>query len=319
MKMCHSMDMNRPSFCAYHQFKTIVALKQTPKPAFRNRLQFSMWCRALDTSCPSVSYKYVNGGSRRRSNITQFTAAHNWTDEVLMDDDDDDYEESSEMEDPPKAEVGDGEEGGGASLGGTAWGGKALAIAEEVIGLFKDDLEIFAFKALNRGRVCVRLDKLSNKYGSPSIDEIEKFSNIYSEHLDKAKESGDLPHNLVLEVSTPGAERVVRVPKDLIRFKDLPMYVKYKVETTISENGSQEQDIYLMEAAIEDDGSEEHDGIFVLDNVEMELGYCTWKLANVRLNRELLGKGRTLNKKKREWRLRVPFTSLVLVRLYLDL
>ncbi|KAH9308180.1 hypothetical protein KI387_036091, partial [Taxus chinensis] len=286
MEVCHNMNMNRPPFSAIHQHKTMISVKQANQLAFPNRLHFSMWSPVLGTPYPVVSCKSDNGGSGspRMNNIhTPLVAAQDWTDEILMDDDDDDdyeEEESSEMEDPPKAEVGDGEEGGGASLGGTVWGSKALAIAEEVILSFKDDLEIFAFKASNRNRVCVRLDKLSNKYGSPSMDEIETFSKIYSERLDNAKQAGALPHNLILEVSSPGAERVVRVPKDLERFQDLPMYVKYTLDTTKSENGSQKQDIYMMEAAIDDDGSQEHDGIFMLDNVEMELGYCTWKLAN---------------------------------------
>ena len=74
---------------------------------------------------------------------------------------------------------------------------------------------------------------------------------------------------------------------------------------------------YLEETA--ESGSQGQDGIFHLDSVEMESGYSTWKLANVKLNRQLLGKGRALNKKQRQWRLRVPFASLVVVRLYLEI
>ena len=87
-----------------------------------------------------------------------------------------------------------------------------------------------------------------------------------------------LTWSFFFQVSSPSAERIVRVPQDLERFKDLPMYVRYLEET--AESGSQEQD-----------------GIFHLDSVEMESGYSTWKLANVKLNRQLLGKGRALNKK----------------------
>lgn len=215
-------------------------------------------------------------------------------------DEDDDYEDSYGIEEPAEPEVGDGEEGGGVLLGSTYWGSKALTIAQEVVLPFKDDLGIFAFKAANNGHVSVRLDKLSNKYGSPSIDDIRTFSSLYLEQLDEAKQAGLLPDNLALEVSSPGAERIVRVPQDLERFKDLPMYVRYLEETAES-------------------GSKEQDGIFQIDCVEMESGYSTWKLANVKLNRQLLGKGRALNKKQRQWRLRLPFASLVFVRLYLEI
>ena len=77
---------------------------------------------------------------------------------------------------------------------------------------------------------------------------------------------------------------------------------------------------YLEETA--ESGSQGQDGIFHLDSVEMESGYSTWKLANVKLNRQLLGKGRALNKKKqRQWRLRVPFASFLYIHtgIYINL
>jgi len=101
-------------------------------------------------------------------------------------------------------------------------------------------------------------------------------------------------------VSSPGAERVVQIPQDLERFKELPMYVRY-LETGIGEE------------------AEEKDGVFELESVDTESTCSVWKLANVRINRESIGKGRGLNKKQREWRCQIPFESLQLVRLYIDL
>lgn len=278
--------------------------KQGFKPAFPN-LSPLIIRPTLFLSMPTISSsKTAFGGSPKTNSTAKFMAfckasAEDWTDEMVLDEDDY-FEDSYGTEEPAEPQVGDGEEGGGVSLGSTYWGSKALTIAQEVILPFKDELEIFSFKATNNGHISVRLDKLSNKYGSPSIDDIRTFSSLYLEHLDEAKQAGALPDNLTLEVSSPGAERIVRVPQGLERFKDLPMYVRYLEET--AEGGSQEQD-----------------GIFQLDSVEMESGYSTWKLANVKLNRQLLGKGRALNKKQRQWRLRVPFASLVLVRLYLEI
>lgn len=89
-------------------------------------------------------------------------SAEDWTDEMVLDEDD--YSEDSYgTEEPAEPQVGDGEEGGGVFLGSTYWGTKALTIAQEVILPFKDELEIFSFKATNNGHISVRLDKLSNK------------------------------------------------------------------------------------------------------------------------------------------------------------
>lgn len=103
------------------------------------------------------------------------------------------------------------------------------------------------------------------------------------------------------QVSSPGVERVVRIPEELDRFKDRPMYVKYVSDI----------------AAI--DSSSETDGVFRLISFDVETKCCTWGLANVRINREKAGKGRPLSKKQKEWCLNTPFHSLRLVRLYSEI
>ena len=94
----------------------------------------------------------------------------------------------------------------------------------------------------------------------------------------------------------------MHIPKDLERFKDLPMYVRY-IESSSDTSAE----------------TVEKDGILELELVNMEAGFAKWKLADVRLNRELAGKGRGLNKKQRDWRIDLPFESIQLVRLYIDL
>ncbi|XP_061348153.1 uncharacterized protein LOC133293580 [Gastrolobium bilobum] len=218
--------------------------------------------------------------------------------EVYEDEDDEevDYEEEDGV---PYA--GDGGAGGGISLAGTWWDKKALAIAKEVTVSFDGDLQIYAFKTLLNSAIQVRIEKLSNKSGSPSMEDIEVFSTTYRAKLDEAELAKLVPENLSLEVSSPGVERIVRVPDDLDRFKDRPMYVKY---------------------AVDDDSnnpSAEADGVFKLESFDMETKCCTWGLADVRVNRQKAGKGRPLNKKQREWRLSTPFDSLRLVRLHSDI
>lgn len=62
----------------------------------------------------------------------------------------------------------------------------------------------------------------------------------------------------------------------------------------------------------------EKDGIFFLESVETEVGECVWRLADVKENREMLGKGRPFGRKQKDWRLQIPFGMLKKVTLYLE-
>ncbi|KAK1311484.1 hypothetical protein QJS10_CPA08g01287 [Acorus calamus] len=216
--------------------------------------------------------------------------------ELIMGEDDEfdsDFEfEEEEEEEEAELHVGDGGSGGGISLAGTSWDKEALAIAEEVSISFGGDLKIFAFKTSKNSMIRVRIEKLSTKYGSPSMSDIEAFSTSYQARLDEASRFGTIPEDITLEVSSPGIERVIRVPEELDRFKEKPMYVKYISSDTVI------------------------DGVFKLVSFDLESGTCTWGLADVKINREKSGKGRPLSKKQKEWRLQTPFESLRLVRLY---
>ena len=87
-------------------------------------------------------------------------------------------------------------------------------------------LDIFSFGfESSQGRVYVRLDKVENKYGSPTLDDIEAFSRKYNAVLEE--ELGqEVSDDIEVEVSSPGAERALRVPEDLLRFSDLPIRVE---------------------------------------------------------------------------------------------
>ncbi|OWM85076.1 uncharacterized protein LOC116205011 isoform X1 [Punica granatum] len=220
-------------------------------------------------------------------------------DEEFDGDEDDNFED--EFPEDDTLYVGDGAGGGGISLAGTWWDKEALAIAEEVTQSFDGELQIYAFKTLSNSTIQVRIETLSNKSGSPSMEDIEAFSLSYRTRLDEAELAKSVPGKLSLEVSSPGVERVVRVPYDLDRFKERPMFVKYTSE--VSEGVS----------------PSESDGIFRLISFDIDARSCTWGLADVRVNREKAGKGRPLSKKQREWRLNTSFDSLRLVRLYSEI
>lgn len=232
-------------------------------------------------------------------------------DEEILDEGDDVYEDDLEIDDgddfieelemdEAEPTVGDGGEGGGISLAGTWWDKKALAIAEEVAISFDGDLGIYAFKTSANGTIKVRIEALYNKSGSPTMEDVEAFSTTYKARLDEAGSSKLVPDDIYLEVSSPGVERIVRIPDDFDRFMERSMYVKYAMD------------------AAEGSSPAEADGIFKLISFDMETKSCTWGLADVKVNRAKAGKGRPLSKKQKEWRLITPFDSLVLVRLYCE-
>ncbi|KAL6880201.1 hypothetical protein ACP4OV_011766 [Aristida adscensionis] len=206
-------------------------------------------------------------------------------------------------DDGAEPEIGDGGDGGGVVLRGVAWGQRALAAAEVVLAdHFGDDLAMFAFKVSPKGYVYVRLDKLTDRYGCPDIEEIESFNRLYKQKLDEIIERGEIPLDLAVEVSSPGAERLLKVPEDLDRFKDMAMRVQYIVEG--------DNDTVLKQDLLKD-------GIFLLESVDVQAKHCVWKLADVKENRAEAGKGRPLNRKQKDWRLQTSFTSVKAATLYL--
>lgn len=100
-----------------------------------------------------------------------------------------------------------------------------------------------------------------------------------------------------MQVSTPGAERMLKVPDDLGRFKEMPITVCYEDQ---------------------DSDSREKTGVFLLDSIEMDSEICVWKLADVKENRDPQEKGRPLSRKQRDWRLNLPFVMHKRVTLYLE-
>ncbi|TYJ00553.1 hypothetical protein E1A91_A13G093400v1 [Gossypium mustelinum] len=205
----------------------------------------------------------------------------------------DEWEEEDETVEP---KVGDGGDGGGIVLQGVPWGESALSIAHDALKLFSDDIKLYAFKTTPRGYIYVRLDKLSDEYGCPSMEELQSYSQEYKKRLDEAGERREIPDDLALQVSSPGAERILKVPDDLDRFQDMAMRVCY----------------------IEDAGSNytEKSGVFLLDSVEEE--NCVWKLAEVKENRDPNSKGRPFSRKQKDWRLKLPFDKHKMIMLYLE-
>ena len=101
-----------------------------------------------------------------------------------------------EPEDEGPIEMGDGGDGGGIKVGSTFWGKKALEYAEEVLGYpeFAGKFKLYAFRAYDALEIVkVRLDKLEDAYGSPTMEEIQTFAKAFNLLLDEATERKELP------------------------------------------------------------------------------------------------------------------------------
>ena len=73
------------------------------------------------------------------------------------------------------------------------------------------------------------LDKYVDAYGSPSLEEISSFTETLSERMCESLGNA-VVESLKFEVSSPGAERRVRLPFELSRFDHLPMKVCHRME-----------------------------------------------------------------------------------------
>ncbi|PPE01396.1 hypothetical protein GOBAR_DD01577 [Gossypium barbadense] len=171
------------------------------------------------------------------------------------------------------------------------------------IYLCENEIHSFTFTNFGRGWVAQGLNSYGAntnapfiRYGCPSMEELQSYSQEYKKRLDEAGQRREIPDDLALQVSSPGAERILKVPDDLDRFKDMAMRVCY----------------------IEDAGSNytEKSGVFLLDLVEEE--NCVWKLAEVKENRDPNSKGRPFSRKQKDWRLKLPFDKHKMIMLYLE-
>lgn len=214
---------------------------------------------------------------------------------IYLDGDSDDEEfGEEEADDEPDALISSVEDDPGPEIltGNVAWGDTALKVAREVLQQPElQGLDLYLFRVLEPSKtIDVRLDRLDDKYGSPSIDDLERFARRMAAALEQqlgAEAAGDI----AVEVSSPGAERQLRIPADLIRFQGLPMRVEY-----LNDVGQLTSQI-LQFTDIFDDAT-------------------NWKLADVKANAPT--KGRGLSKRQREQQISIPLPSLERARIYVD-
>lgn len=248
-----------------------------------------------------------------------------WEDEddsgvILLDDADEEYEEDEGdffdiddegEEDADLAALGidlsEADVGPGLITASVPWGETALAVAQQVLQLPQlQRVELYRFQVHAAAkRVEVRLDRLDDVYGSPSIDDIEVFSRQFLAGLE-VQLGPEASAEISLEVSSPGAERQLVLPGDLTRFRSLPLRVEYHPSSEAAG------------ASGEQAGSSTTTTTAVLQMLELDevAGSSVWALADVKANAPT--KGRGLSKKQKQQRFTIPLADLVRVRIHVD-
>ena len=145
------------------------------------------------------------------------------------------------------------------------------------------DLTIFSLGVDEARRaLALTIDKPSDKWGAPSVDEIVAVARVLNEALDVEAEAGRVPAETAAAVSSPGAERAVTLPEELSRFGDMPMQLTFDD----AESGTTLTQI-MAYVPPEEDTQEVGDD-------------ATWKLAEVKANRG--EKNRPMTRKQRNLR-----------------
>ena len=109
-------------------------------------------------------------------------------------------------------------------------------VAEQGMGIYSAKIQ----KTAGGFFFDIQLDRFDNEYGSVTLEECEKYSRAVVELIDTTVRDGGeyrklLPEllteeNYTLQVSSAGAERRLKVPEDLERFKSKPFRLRYELE-----------------------------------------------------------------------------------------
>lgn len=160
--------------------------------------------------------------------------------------------------------------------------------------------------------IAIKLDGLESLYGSPVLDDVEHFAKAFRLALDQAA----LPADPSTEVSSPGAERLLKLPDELERFKGLPMRVCYGRTLDSQTNTAVANTVPNIDVlTLVSNG----DDSIANDNTSSSI--TIWNLADVRVNWRKQGKkqGQRLNKKERQIQYRIPLEQLHQVNLHVDI
>ena len=206
------------------------------------------------------------------------------------------------------------------------WGGVVRRSGEAALAALQAEhglgLELFSFEAVeSEGRVAIKLDKPDNPYGSPSLDDISLFTQVLRARLELAL-GEELAGRVEVEVSSPGADRHLKLPGELRRFGELPLLVKYRAESLPGAGKGGEGGGKGGEDAGRAPPPAREDVLALLD-IDEEAGTAEWELADVRANRRRKNSKAARKKRAGGPELGQPFTlplaSLISARLHIDI
>ncbi len=167
-----------------------------------------------------------------------------------------------------------------------SWEEKARQYATEALPVGFSLFDFIVIHGKKGVRLQVFLDKTSSETGSPTIEECEQYAHVYHHMLGMVE---TMPDQYTVEVSSPGAERQLRLPDDLERFRKRPMKVRY----------------------LQDSGKSD---TRILSFLERDGDLTRWKTADVKFNRN---QG-IIGKKKPPQTMELNLASIQQVHLHLD-
>lgn len=106
-----------------------------------------------------------------------------------------------------------------------------MSVEDEISGLIiellPEKIELFSLKTAvisGGAKIVITLDKPDSQFGSPSLEELELVTRRVTKKMETFPPPFDNPQ---LEVTSPGAERTLRLPDDLSRFVGFAMKVQF--------------------------------------------------------------------------------------------
>lgn len=180
------------------------------------------------------------------------------------------------------------------------WGEEAYKVAGKMMSEDPtfEHFAIYSFKTRHRSRLEIALDKTDDPRGSPTLDDVALFARSLRTGLEAVM--GDKADALEIEVSTAGAEREIRLPHELERFRQFPMRVVYRNSTA---GGAEMENVMDFKGMDPDDSS-----------------LSEWRLADVKANRwvDKRGKVMPLRRRDKDRQMLIPVVDLVRVYMHLD-
>jgi ribosome maturation factor RimP len=162
-------------------------------------------------------------------------------------------------------------------------------IKEALVKALDPEFEIYGFECIhgkNAFKIKVFLDKPAAEWGTPNVADCENFCRKSDIEILKLAEQGKIAKDYILEVSSPGAERVLRNESEWERFKGKPMKLRYNISTGTSET-------------------------IIADYIRSKEGITYWKIFQTK-------KDKKARNKKIDKEFEIKLSDIVQVKLYLD-